>query len=589
MLRQNKKIVDRKVRNVLIVENNVGGLEEVDVSKYGIYGNTIRNDFVKRLMNTSLKKPKDKKAKNRGEAKGLQEAATNGADNDIIQPPYEPSQLALLLTLNAAHFRCCETKATDITAKGYELKPSDGFITGVKNFTKPEQAEIDEQTLLIKKFLTKVDGRKGMDALSKKLGLDFESIGWMAVEVIRNTSGEILDIKHIKAQTIKVCYNKEYKKSYYIQEVGNQKVRFVNFGEKFKFSYDNEESLTNEDFFKEVKRVRSRTVKDIVLVPSDASEEYYEESAGIDGKDAKESLTFMSSANEVLMIVQDHPSTTYYGLPSIIPALASLNGNISIEDYMNQYFENNAIPRYLIILEGTTDIDDNVASVVTKFFRENIRGSAHSTLIFPVPEGVTVTVKPLEVGEQEASFQGTRDKNRDEIIVAHGMTPAQIGVIDAANLGSGSGLSQAENYKDRILTPRQNLFANLFWNRLFGREGLGLVAVKIKFKAMDIKDENLLRLKHEVALRYGVLSINEVRYEMGYEAITGGDRAFLLVGNQIMFIDEMTNKKSGEVQDLENEVRASLRDSFKPVEDDEEEEEPKEEPDKDKEEDEPAE
>jgi hypothetical protein len=103
---------------------------------------------------------------------------------------------------------------------------------------------------------------------------------------------------------------------------------------------------------------------------------------------------------------------------------------------------------------------------------------------------------------------------------------------------------------------------------------------------MDIKDENLLRLKHEVALRYGVLSINEVRYEMGYEAITGGDRAFLLVGNQIMFIDEMINKKSGEVQDLENEVRASLRDSFKP---DEEEEDPKEEPDKYKEEDESAE
>jgi len=559
MLRCNKKLHDKRIRNVLIVENNLGELTEVDVSKHGIYGNTVRNDFVKKLMDNFSNSPiKPGRSKIPEERTNTVSGGSYTRD-EIIQPLYDPDQLAKLLTLNAAHFRCCETKATDITAKGYELKPSDGFITGIKNFTTAEQKEIDRQTLLIKKFLGRADSRKGLDALSKKHGLDFESIGWLAAEIIRNPDGDILDVKYMKAQTVKVAYSSEHDKYYFIQEIGNDKVRFVPYGEKFKFSYDNDNTLTEEDFFKEVKRVANRKVTDIVLVPSDTSKEYSETLTSKLGADKSKNTEFIDSANELLMVVQDHPSSTHYGLPSIIPALAALNGNIAIEDYMNQYFENNAIPRYMITLEGTNEIDDGVVSTVTKFFRENIKGSAHSTLILPVPEGVKVTVKALEVGEQEASFQGTRDKNRDEIIVAHGMTPAQIGVIDAANLGSGSGSSQAENYKDRILTPRQNLFANLFWNRLFGREGLGLIAVKIKFKAMDIRDENLLRLKHEVALRFGVLSLNEVRYEMGYEAIIGGDRNFLLVGNQIMFIDEMDNKKSGVVQDLETEIRNSMR------------------------------
>lgn len=560
----------KHVRNVVIIENNLGGLQEIEIDSKTTDSNTngklFRNELVRKLMNpNSLSKVITGSLSQMG-------TSVASADGSVVDPPYNPEQLAALLTLNATHFRCCETKATDVTAKGYKLLASTEFMTGVQDFTDEEQAEIDNQTLKAKKFLRKVDSGLGYASLSKKLLLDYESIGWMCAEIIRNPfTGTIVNVRHVPAKSIRVVQEKdEPDEIYYIQAVDQQKVKFVNFGEKYVFDYKGEFDEEELDFFNDIKIAKTRFISKIKLEPSDEAKELKIEQINMVDSSGNlrteltpaEKKAFEDSANELLFIAQPHPATDYYGMPAIIPALASVNGNISIEEYMNQFFENNAIPRYMITLEGIDEVDDNVTTSVTKFFKESIKSSAHSTLIFPVPEGVTVKVEALQTKESEASFQETRIKNRDEILVSHGMTPAQIGIIDVANLGSGSGMSQSENYKDRILGPRQVMFADLFWNRLLGKDGLGLIAVQLSFVAMDIRDENMLRLKIEILLKYGAISLNEARAEYGYEAVTGGNRPFLVVGNQIVFVDTLDETAvNGQQLDtsLNNEIAKALK------------------------------
>ena len=59
-----------------------------------------------------------------------------------------------------------------------------------------------------------------------------------------------------------------------------------------------------------------------------------------------------TSAHE-LLILQNYTSlSSYYGIPEVISAVAAIMGNKYESDYNLQFFQNNAIPRYVIIVRG---------------------------------------------------------------------------------------------------------------------------------------------------------------------------------------------------------------------------------------------
>ena len=145
----------------------------------------------------------------------------------------------------------------------------------------------------------------------------------------------------------------------------------------------------------------------------------------------------------------------------------------------------------------------------------------------------------MAAGSQEGSFQDVRRNNQQGILTAHGVSPAIIGINETASLGSGKGLSQAEIYKDRIVTPMQSKWER-FLNKLF-RLGLGATRVGIKFSRLDIRD---LELEKDVLSGYfdrGLLTANEVRRSAGLgDAYDGGDRAFFSPrSDNIMYIDDL--------------------------------------------------
>jgi capsid portal protein len=401
-----------------------------------------------------------------------------------------------------------------------------------------EQSEIDDEAKEVKYFIRNCNDNLDFEGVLERAGMDHEAIGWAAIEVIRGADMKIKKLAHMPAERLRV------KRGWtgFVETLGGSapdRVHYQAFGDKV------------------VSMTRTFNGKKQPYNPYEDGE-LNEKNAQwqlVDSKTGQPTEEFKQSANEILYIPRHHSATIYYGYTDIVPAAGSLLGNVHIRDYMLQYFEHNTIPRYAIVVEGAK-LGAKVLQAITEYFSSHIKGKAHKTLIIPVPAlrgEVKLRFEKLASDSTEGSFQETKKNNSQNILTAHGVSPAIVGIADAANLGSGKGLSQAEIYKDRIVTPLQKQWQRSL-NKLFSR-GLGVRLIAITFNPLDIRDRGS---EKDVLLGYqdkGVLSINEVRKLAGLgPPLEGGDRPFIVVGNQIYFVDELDDMLSSAIEEAEQEA-----------------------------------
>lgn len=110
------------------------------------------------------------------------------------------------------------------------------------------------------------------------------------------------------------------------------------------------------------------------------------------------------------------------------------------------------------------------------------------------------------------------EKSRDMIITAFGAQPALVGVIETANLGTGSGETQKKNFKD-TLSGRASIIEGAF-NKALGHEGFQEI---FKFNELDLEDKHQRAQIEDIRLKNGSLSINEVRSGYGEEPVPWGN------------------------------------------------------------------
>lgn len=110
------------------------------------------------------------------------------------------------------------------------------------------------------------------------------------------------------------------------------------------------------------------------------------------------------------------------------------------------------------------------------------------------------------------------DKCRDMIITAYGAQPAMVGVIETANLGSGSGESQKKNFKDTL--QGRAAFIEGAFEKALGHNGFSEV---FQFSDLDIEDKLNRANIENIRLNNGSLSINEVRSGYGEKPVPWGN------------------------------------------------------------------
>lgn len=461
---------------------------------------------------------------------------TNMFDGRIQEPPYDPKCFEKFLHLSEVHAKCVKVKVRDAIGRAYRIKSRHPVNTDNVAFDDDRGMSIREEdfqadVIKIINFIENCNLHEDFAEICFKVGMDSEAIGWGAFEVIREGSGKIARLQHLPATRLKVLSGFEGFVEELPSQSGSQSGRrytyYQPFGQKFGKFIDDPFDL--------------RTRPNKIFRPYNPEEDGALE-VGNDGltfnlvdKETGEPLkgkiqgNFKKAANEVLFIPKTHSSSIYYGYSDIVPAIGAIITNVHIRDYLLQFFEHNCIPRHAVIIKGAK-VDDKFMELITDYFENKVKGSAHKTIILALTgfsnRDVEVEFKALTSGVKEADFINTRKANDQQIMTAHGIPPAILGINDAASLGSGKGLSQADLYKNRVILPLQLLWASRL-NKLF-RLGLGCMNSKIEFDPLDIRDSLQIAQTLNLLMVAGVLTVNEARRQLGIEGnLDGGDYAFI--------------------------------------------------------------
>lgn len=515
--------------------------------------NLIEDSAVNKSVTSKLQKvQKSLDGSTQSEAELRQSLLVSGtaylATDQVVEPPYPAQIMQDFLELEETNYRASRTKATDSVLRGYQLKSSvpirlDEQETSTLDSDKTDDvhaprssvkvSEYNKELVEVEEFIAGCNDMAGFEGVLEMVAMDFEAIGWAAIEVTRSFDKKIKGIAHIPAGRIKPLVGfKGFVEEVF--DVNHHKRYYVPFGSKV------------------VHVTRTQLIGDIV-------EPYEPRKHGpITGPDVEWRLTdaltgqptesLAMSANEVIWIKNHHPNTIYYGYADVIPALGAVAGNIKIRNYFLQFFEHNTVPRFAVIVEGAK-MTTEVMQMIDAYFKTEVKNNRHGTLILAVPSmrgEVRVRFEKLDTDQKEGDFLKTGDYNVKAILIAHGTSPAIIGITEAPELGSGKGLSQAEIYRDRIVIPRQRKYAGIL-NLLF-RKGLGVTLVVFEFNPLDIKDRESESRIHSAYLDRGGVSLNEVRADQGRPPIKGGDRIFVRSrGGQIVFVDHFN--KAGAIID----------------------------------------
>jgi HK97 family phage portal protein len=225
--------------------------------------------------------------------------------------------------------------------------------------------------------------------------------------------------------------------------------------------------------------------------------------------------------NEIIHFKKYTPMNNYYGIPDIIAAQVALAGNELSGRYNLDYFENKAVPRYIITVKGAKLSPESERKLL-EFFQVGLKGKNHRSLYVPLPADspdskVEFKMEPIEAGNQEGSFEKYRKSNRDEILLAHRVPINKIGTPEGVNLAVARDADKT--FKEQVCRPAQMTLEKKI-NAIFDEK---TDALTLKFNELTLTDEDTQSKIDERYLRMKVITPNEVRIRKGMIPLDGGD------------------------------------------------------------------
>ena len=128
-----------------------------------------------------------------------------------------------------------------------------------------------------------------------------------------------------------------------------------------------------------------------------------------------------------------------------------------ISEFNLRFFANNAIPDYVVMVEGDT-AEGTSRSDPRVLPGRTSRGQAHKTLILEGSIGWRQDHVPGSPAceQGEGAFRLMRTDCRDEIpLRARRPAPQKVGVVETGKLGGNLATEQITEYKNSIVTPGQ--------------------------------------------------------------------------------------------------------------------------------------
>lgn len=394
---------------------------------------------------------------------------------EVVPPLYNLDHLAMLMEKSTIHHSAVMAKVASVVSVGFEIIESDETLelmeeVQLKNDDKKLEfmrGKIARSRRKYRNWLDDINTEDTFTEILEKWITDYESMGVGALEIGRTSTGKIGYVGHIPAHTIRPRKDRDG----FVQIVDEKVTFFRNFGD-------------------------TETLDPI-------------------GGD--------SNPNEIIYLKKYSPRSTYYGVPDIIPALSAVAGVEFAKQYNVDYFQNNAVPRYMIVVKGAR-LSAEAENRLISFFKTNLKGKSHRAVLIPLPHTVggdgkqpEIEIKPVEANVQDASFERYMNMGRDEILMAHRVPLTKVGLTADINLAVARDSDRT--FKESVVRPLQARIEK-YVNYIL-QESTDVV--RFNLKELSLVDEETMSKIHETYHTIGVVNTNEVRAEIGKKSVEGGD------------------------------------------------------------------
>jgi PBSX family phage portal protein len=394
----------------------------------------------------------------------------------IVQPPYNMLYLAQLYDVSPYHHSAVNAKAANVVGLGYKFEETWATKEKVESaMSTPKKldklrSKLEEAKEDLRNYIESMNSDDSFLENMKKVFIDLESTGNAYLEVGRTATGQVGYLGHIPTTTMRIRRHRDG----FVQVVYNRYTFFRNFGD-------------------------TETPDQIGTDPQ---------------------------PNEVIHFKVFSPSNTYYGIPDILSAKNALAGDEFAQRFNLDYFENKAVPRYIITVKGAKLTADAERKLL-EFFQTGLRGRNHRTLYIPLPSDgenarVEFNMEPIEAGIQDSSFKNYAVENRDRILLAHRVPVSKLGM--PANVSLANAKDADKTFKEQVCRPRQEELEYKI-NKIIGEITDAFV---LRFNELALTDEETQSRIDDRYLKDQVILPNEVRARKGLPPIATGDTVLVL-------------------------------------------------------------
>jgi PBSX family phage portal protein len=397
---------------------------------------------------------------------------------DVITPPYNMYELANFYDTSFANHAAIDAKVENVVGLGYRFDVTDRTMLRFENNDDQPAVDrarrrIERMKIELKDWLENLNDDDSFTKTMEKVYTDLQATGNGFIEVGRTTAGEIGYVGHIPATTVRVRRLRDG----FVQIIGQKVVYFRNFAAK------NPNPM---------------------------------------GTDPR--------PNEIIHLKEYSPLNTFYGIPDIMAAMPSLVGDQLASQYNIDYFENKAVPRYVVTLKGAK-LSGDAEDKMFRFLQTGLKAQSHRTLYIPLPgdsdtNKVEFKMEPIENGIQDGSFKEYRKQNRDDILIAHQVPMSKLGGADAG--GSAAALSQDRTFKEQVSRPAQRHLEKIV-NKIIKEK---TDVLELKFNELTLTDEIAQSQILERYVKTQVMTPNEAREKLDLPQRADGDEPFVMSPRQ---------------------------------------------------------
>lgn len=430
---------------------------------------------------------------------------------DCAPPPYNMAYLTHLYEISPIHASAVDARVDNVVGLGWYLDYTEKTKREREQRASNEEERNQFDGVLAKeksRLTSTLDAMLGNSEIEEVLNAvvtDAYTTGNGYIEVGRTVEGKVGYIGHIPAKDIRV----RNKKDGFVQYVDGNPIFFRNFGD-----------LEKRDPFKQD-----------------------------------------MNPNEIIHYKVYSPTNQYYGVPEVVSVVDAIAGIQYATKYNLEYFENKAVPRYIIKLKNV-QINEAQQAKLMKFFETTTKQTSHRSLMVPIvgSEKSDISFDAVETGKQEASFREYIEMNMMLILARHRISRSYLGISEGQGLSSSRDADKI--FKDSVTGPQQTIFEKKF-NRVVSELSDRFVFKLAEYSLTDEKTQSEIDERY---LRMGVFVPDEVRSHLGYNRRPDGNgddpmdaRTLAILGAK-----EQASKQTYEQTNQGNRARDSERSSHNP-------------------------